>query len=217
MKPVHFVCVCLMLAGTIVLAQFASKPTANPSDELPFVERPQPGQPPNFSRWPKAAPFEQAQRGPSRRRHVKPQVQNGPEQVLYAFQGGNDGSFPSSDLIFDSSGNLYGTTQYGGGGAACSSYDIPGCGTVFELSPNGSGGWAETILYIFQAGTDGYAPSSGLIFDHAGNLYGTTEGGGAAGYGTVFELSPTEVEDGRRPSFTASSICPTVTVRARRA
>jgi uncharacterized repeat protein (TIGR03803 family) len=189
-KPVHFVCVCLMLAGTIVLAQFGAPPLVNQGNGLPFAQQPQPGQPPNLSRVPQAMPFVQPQRGPSRRRHVRPQVQNGPEQVLYAFQGGNDGSFPSSDLIFDSSGNLYGTTQFGGVGADCSTDSIPGCGTVFELSPNGSGGWTETVLYTFQAGTDGSVPSSGLIFDNAGNLYGTTLYGGAANAGTVFELSP---------------------------
>ncbi len=193
MKPVHFVCVCLMLAGTIVLAQFGSKPPANPLNGLPFAQQPQPGSPASLFRAPQAAPFAQPERGPSRRRHVKPQVQNGPEQVLYAFQGGNDGDYPSGGLIFDSSGNLYGTTQEGGGSTACASDSDP-CGTVFELSPS-SGGWTETILHTFQGGSDGSAPSSGLIFDHAGNLYGTASGGGGtgcggAGCGTVFELSP---------------------------
>jgi uncharacterized repeat protein (TIGR03803 family) len=115
----------------------------------------------------------------SRRRNAKPQVQNGPEQVLYAFQGQIDGSSPSG-LIFDSSGNLYGTTPNGGNA---------GFGTVFELSPNGSGGWTETVLYSFQGGSDGQGPSWGLIFDQVGNLYGTTGAGGSNG-GTVFELSP---------------------------
>ena len=107
-----------------------------------------------------------------------------PEQVLYAFQGGNDGSGPSSSLIFDSAGNLYGTTP-GGGGGSCA------CGTVFELSPSSNGTWSETVLYRFQGGSDGSLPSSGLIFDKAGNLYGTTVGGGGtADAGTVYELSP---------------------------
>jgi hypothetical protein len=77
--------------------------------------------------------------GRSRRRNAKPQVQNGPETVLYTFQGGNDGGFPIGNLVFDSSGNLYGVTQFGGGGS-CSTNGNTGCGTVFELSPNGSGG-----------------------------------------------------------------------------
>lgn len=96
MKPVHFVCVCLMLAGTIVLAQFGSKPPANPSNGLPFAQQPQPGLPASLSRLPQAAPFAQPRRGSSRRRHVKPQVQNGPEQVLHAFQGGNDGELQAA-------------------------------------------------------------------------------------------------------------------------
>jgi len=119
-----------------------------------------------------------------------------PEQVLYSFQGGNDGADPSGGLIFDSEGNLYGTTQWGGGGP-CSGEPAPngvysGCGTVFKLSPNGSGGWTETVLYRFQGGTDGIQPSSGLIFDQTGNLYGTTASGGGPSSccGTVFELSP---------------------------
>src|ERR1700690_656741 len=66
------------------------------------------------------------------------------EKVLYSFQGGNDGDDPYAGLILDGSGNLYGTTAYGGTGS-CSS----GCGTVFELSPNGGGGWTETVLYSF--------------------------------------------------------------------
>jgi uncharacterized repeat protein (TIGR03803 family) len=132
--------------------------------------------------------------GRSRRRNAKAQTQGGPEQVLYAFQGGNDGEYPGSALIFDSSGNLYGTTQYGGG-EACPSGGYSGCGAVFELSPNGNGGWTESILHSFQGGNDGEQPSSSLIFDQAGNLYGTTaEGGGNAactdGCGTVFKLSP---------------------------
>ncbi len=64
---------------------------------------------------------------------------NGPEQVLYAFMGGSDGADPSGGLIFDSNGNLYGTTQYGGGGA-CSANGYTGCGTVFKLSPNSTAG-----------------------------------------------------------------------------
>jgi uncharacterized repeat protein (TIGR03803 family) len=109
----------------------------------------------------------------------------GPEQVLYAFKGGTDGAVPMSVLIMDSSGNLYGTTQEGGSGTC-------GCGTVFELSPNSKGGWTEIILYSFQGqgSNDGAGPSSGLIFDQAGNLYGTTSGGGALDQGAVFELSP---------------------------
>ncbi len=104
---------------------------------------------------------------------------------LYTFQGGSDGSSPVSGVIEDQAGNLYGTTSEGGG-QGCSGQ---GCGTVFELSPNGSG-WTEKILYRFQGGTDGAAPMAGLIFDAAGNLYGTTGRGGSGEGGTAFELTP---------------------------
>ena len=121
------------------------------------------------------------------------QTATGPEQVLYAFQGGNNGLSPSGGLIFDSSGNLYGMTGFGGAGT-CKGNNFSGCGTVFELKSNGSGGWTETVLYSFQGGSDGEEPSGGLIFDQAGNLYGTTTAGGGQsactnGCGTVFRLA----------------------------
>ena len=65
-----------------------------------------------------------------------------------------------------------------------------GYGTVFELSPVQGGGWTQTILYSFKYGTDGAYPGTGLTFDAAGNLYGTTGLGGTYNWGTVFELSP---------------------------
>ncbi|HXW92917.1 MAG TPA: hypothetical protein VEK33_20375, partial [Terriglobales bacterium] len=73
-------------------------------------------------------------------------LQAGPEKVLYSFQGGTDGNYPIGGLISDDSGNFYGTTEYGGD-TACSTN---GCGTVFKLGKNASGGWTETILYKFQ-------------------------------------------------------------------
>ncbi|MGB8770724.1 MAG: choice-of-anchor tandem repeat GloVer-containing protein, partial [Candidatus Korobacteraceae bacterium] len=103
------------------------------------------------------------------------------ETVLYNFGSGTDGSEPLASLIFDSAGNLYGTTNSGG------TYDY---GTVFELTPNGSGGWTETVLHNFGSGTDGFWPEANLIFDAAGNLYGTTVGGGTYQWGTVFEITP---------------------------
>ena len=112
--------------------------------------------------------------------------------MIYTFQGGQDGSYPQAGLIFDVPGNLYGVT-YAGGGTACN-YLEPGCGTVFELARGNGGDWTEAVLYRFQGGSDGATPISTLIFDHAGNLYGTTEGGGPSacsiGCGTVFELTP---------------------------
>jgi uncharacterized repeat protein (TIGR03803 family) len=115
------------------------------------------------------------------------------EKVLHRFSG-NDGGYPEARLIFDAAGDLYGTSNGGGSsGRACAYY---GCGSVFQLAPVGTKGkWTESVLHGFnENGTDGYNPASGLIFDVAGNLYGTTIGGGdggaAPGSGTVFQLSP---------------------------
>jgi uncharacterized repeat protein (TIGR03803 family) len=113
---------------------------------------------------------------------------------LYQFQTGTDGQGPIGGLFMDSSGNLYGTTQYGGTHLCTDNYDKFSCGTVFELSPNGSGGWSEKVIYNFSQ-KYGYAPISSLVMDAAGNLYGTTAGGGQAGArGTVFELRRTGQE-----------------------
>jgi uncharacterized repeat protein (TIGR03803 family) len=106
------------------------------------------------------------------------------EQVLYSFTGGDDGLQPYSGVIMDNLGNLYGTALYGGGGNCPS-----GCGTVFELSPSGSG-WVESTLYQLRNSPNNYKPIGGLIFDPSGNFDGTTYYGGAGG-GTVFELSRT--------------------------
>lgn len=109
------------------------------------------------------------------------------EKILYNFTGPYDGRYPHGDLVFDAAGNLYGTTD--AGGVYCSLYQ--GCGTVFELSPNGSGGWTETVLHSFNNdGTDGINPICALILDAAGNLYGTANDAGAYGGGIVFELTP---------------------------
>jgi len=111
------------------------------------------------------------------------------EQLLYSFAGTN-GLNPQSSLIFDSSGNLYGTTLTGGEFNVCP-VSGGGCGTVFGLSPKTGGGWTETVLHNFQRdGKDGNNPYGGLIFDGTGNLYGTTVYGGICGCGTVFELMP---------------------------
>lgn len=99
---------------------------------------------------------------------------------LHSFTGGSDGSYPVGALIADSSGNLYGTTSYGGAN---------GQGTVFELQPSGST-YNEIILYSFAGGSDGASPRASVIRDAAGNLYGTTRLGGPSNAGVVFELSP---------------------------
>lgn len=98
------------------------------------------------------------------------------ESVLHSFTGAPDGKFPSLNLVFDSVGNLYGTTSNGG----------TGCGTVFELMPSGSG-WTESLPYSFQGPGDGCGPL-GLVFDTSGNLYGGTESGGSNNDGTIYEL-----------------------------
>jgi uncharacterized repeat protein (TIGR03803 family) len=98
------------------------------------------------------------------------------EKVLYSFSG-PDGDYPDGGLAIDGQGNLYGTAAYAG---------PSGQGVVFELV-NSSGTYTEKTLYAFTGGSDGGTPSGGLVSDASGNLYGTTNGGGA-GHGTFFEL-----------------------------
>lgn len=108
------------------------------------------------------------------------------EKVLYSFCVSAlcpDGAYPAARLISDATGNLYGTTYFHG-----NSNCILGCGTVFELR-RVNGKWKQKVLHHFEHnGNDGYYPAAGLIFDAAGNLYGTTAG--PYGGGTVFELMP---------------------------
>ncbi|HEX4157665.1 MAG TPA: choice-of-anchor tandem repeat GloVer-containing protein [Rhizomicrobium sp.] len=112
------------------------------------------------------------------------------EKLAFSFNG-KDGGVPNAGLIADASGNLYGTTSYNGG--------VHGYGNVYELTRT-KGGWKETDLYDFTGGADGAWPLDSLVFDAAGNLYGTAESGGQGqcvkgsqqwfGCGVVFELSP---------------------------
>jgi uncharacterized repeat protein (TIGR03803 family) len=107
----------------------------------------------------------------------------GKETVLYSFGASTvDGTTPNLGLIQDSAGNLYGTTVNGGANGVSQG----GFGTVFKIDTTG----AETVLYSFGSSTtpDGGWPLAGLIMDSAGNLYGTTESGGANGWGTVFKI-----------------------------
>jgi uncharacterized repeat protein (TIGR03803 family) len=101
------------------------------------------------------------------------------ERILYSFAGGSDAAQPFSGVIFDSAGDLYGGSDYGG---------TYGLGAIYRLTPSGSG-WTETVLHSFQL-TEGKYPQSGLIFDKVGNLYGGTLRGGPHNGGTVFQLTP---------------------------
>jgi uncharacterized repeat protein (TIGR03803 family) len=106
------------------------------------------------------------------------------EKTLHSFNfNGKDGFDPEAGVVFDTAGNLYGTTFYGG------TYDY---GTVFELTPQAGGGWSERVLHSFNNnGKDGFWPRAIVTLDASGILYATTYWGGTYGYGTVFELSPT--------------------------
>jgi uncharacterized repeat protein (TIGR03803 family) len=125
------------------------------------------------------------------------------EKVLYSFQAGSDGALPFGNVVFDAAGNIFGTTSIGGHShVGC----LAGCGTIYELSPDGSGSWKETVLHrLLDAFGDGAEPRDGLVMDAAGNLYGTTYEGGnnevcnGYGCGSVFELSPPV--SGKRWSF----------------
>lgn len=107
--------------------------------------------------------------------------------LLYAFQGGNDGAYPTARVVPGPNGTLYGTTIEGG----------PGYGVVFNLKPPANAicntapcSWTETPLYQFSGGIDGYGPTSGdLVFDQAGDIYGVTEFGGSSAHGNVYELT----------------------------
>jgi uncharacterized repeat protein (TIGR03803 family) len=110
----------------------------------------------------------------------------GKETVLHSFTNGADGGFPQAGLIRDAAGNFYGTAQSGGRISSLCPY---GCGTVFELALGSNRRWKATVLHTFSNTPDGASPISGLVMDAAGNLYGTTQAGGTAYYGTVFRLS----------------------------
>jgi uncharacterized repeat protein (TIGR03803 family) len=106
------------------------------------------------------------------------------ESAIYSFTGGNDGGFPHAGLIANRNHTaLFGTTASDGAGHN---------GVVFKLTPPAAGqtAWTETVLYSFTGGNDGAIPYASLYVDAAGNLYGTTEGGGASGEGVVYQLSP---------------------------
>lgn len=102
------------------------------------------------------------------------------ERILHSFNG-KDGMYPAAGVTLDASGNLHGTTEWGGASNQ---------GTVFQLTPKVGGGWEEKVLHSFRNdGKDGNVPVASLIFV-AGTLFGTTQFGGVDGEGTVFELTP---------------------------
>ncbi len=115
------------------------------------------------------------------------------EDVLYRFRGGSDGAQPTAPLVLDHAGNLYGTTA-----GADLGYESPS--SIFELSPVSGGSWTETTILTFSGNGNGVAPLAGLVFDEAGNLYGTTYYGSSprsenatpkgSGSGVVFQLTP---------------------------
>src|ERR1700690_525173 len=114
-------------------------------------------------------------------------TQTGTETAHYRFGGGQGGGEPNDDLVRDGEGNLYGTTEIGGKpGGVCP----VGCGTVFEITSSGN----ETVLHSFGPRMDGFFPTSGLVQDSEGNLYGTTGSGGAYGAGTVYEITAAGTE-----------------------
>ena len=130
--------------------------------------------------------------------------------LIHRFEGGSDGEYPMTDMVVDSSGDVYGTTQYGGGDG-CPFYSLAyiGCGTVYEFTHSGTI-YSENILYRFRGGFDGGYVSSGLTRDPTGTFYGVTSNGGftvtcknayARGCGTVFELAPNGSGYAERPIY----------------
>ena len=136
---------------------------------------------------------------------LTPQGSGWLETILYNFSGGADGRQPSAALVLDASGNLFGSTAFGGNLQLCGG----GCGTIFELSPPAQPGgtWTEQVLYTFQGGFDGQYPGE-MVFGPNGSLFGTTSSGGTPGVqchsnrrllfgcGTVFELTPPAQKNG---------------------
>ena len=121
------------------------------------------------------------------------------ESTLYNFLGHPDGENPAFPVTFDKAGNIYSATVNGG---------MYGWGEIFQLSPPAmeGGSWTENILYNFQAGSDGANPSSGVLFDAEGNLYGEVFLG-SVGRGDVFELTPPSTPSGSWAQDTVYLFC----------
>ena len=99
--------------------------------------------------------------------------------MIHTFTGGADGSEPQADVVFDSAGNLYSASVYGGTLSA---------GNIFKLTKQSNQSWKETVLYNFTGGADGASPWDTPILDSAGHLYGTALRGGVDNRGLVFEI-----------------------------
>lgn len=106
--------------------------------------------------------------------------------LVYGFPGSANGAYDK--FTMDQAGNLYGATSNNG---------AYGYGAVFELTPIGGGNWTYTSLHDFTDGSDGAYPNASLVFDADGNIYGTADGGGT-GYGTVFEITPSDKKSDKK-------------------
>jgi uncharacterized repeat protein (TIGR03803 family) len=111
---------------------------------------------------------------------LRPGSKNWKEKVLWAFTGGVDGSQPYESVTIDKSGNLYGTTFYGGAN---------GKGVVYKLIHSKSGAWKQKIVYAFTGGDDGANPYSNVTIGKDGSLYGTTDQAGADSSGVLYKLT----------------------------
>ena len=105
------------------------------------------------------------------------------QSVIHTFTGGNDGSGPGSPVTIDRYGTVYGTTPTGG---------ADGMGVVYRLRPNATGGWTFSLIHTFTGGDDGGGGSASRLLIAGGNLYGVCTVGGANGFGTVYEISPSQ-------------------------
>jgi uncharacterized repeat protein (TIGR03803 family) len=114
---------------------------------------------------------------------LTPGAKHWKERVLYSFAGGADGMNSISNVVFDSAGNLYGTTSEGGD-PTCS------CGTIFELTPQQDGSWSETVVHRFAGAPDGASAYNGMVADPAGVFYGATVHGGGDDEGAVYRFTP---------------------------
>ncbi len=107
------------------------------------------------------------------------------ERIIHSFNLA-DGDLPNSTPVFDSAGNLYGTTYFGGDANLCPSN---GCGVIYQLHKTSNGSWSEIILRELQK-EDGWEAVGPVVFDHSGNLYAAAQAGGVDSWGTILKLTP---------------------------